>query len=121
MTHAHRITLLVAGAALVLVGALLGLVPSSITVAGTTTTCGSPWAPDTSAAGGAEFTDRMTDVLRGIRPAASSAHQRCSEALGSRGIYGGAVVVLGVAALAAVALASRGQRRDAAPDQPATA
>ncbi|MGO1049795.1 hypothetical protein [Crossiella sp. CA198] len=106
----------VASLVLTLVGVALGLWPASIVVASETVSCGSPWSPDDTPARTADFGRTLGHALRGERATAGTGVQRCSEALGSRGLFGGIILGVGVVALiGALAMRPKEQAISAAP------
>lgn len=108
----------IAGLVLVVVGAVLGLWPSSIVAAGDTVSCGSPWSPDDSEARHADFGKSIGEALRGERASTGTGAQRCAEALGSRGLFGGILVGLGVVALIGAAVLQNREQVAAATSPP---
>ncbi|WP_156051393.1 hypothetical protein [Allokutzneria albata] len=108
MTRQARLGVIIAGIALLVLGALLGLAPSSIMANGKDTSCGSPWMPDDSAVRLAEFGSKLSDAMSGGRGVAAGDYRsQCRDALGSRGTLGGIAAALGAAALLALAFVPR--------------
>lgn len=95
------------GLAAIALGALLGLIPGSITSTGDTTyTCGSPWIRDHSGEQTANLSQSIANALTGQSVYSVDYRAKCDDALGSRGVFGGVIAGLGVLALLGVGLVS---------------
>ncbi len=97
------------GALLLLVGALLGLIPGSVS---DTFSCGSPWARDTAMIGAADRGADLGADLLGKDSTVSYA-ARCDDKLDARGVWGGVLAGLGVLSLLGAAVMNN-RRADAA-------
>jgi hypothetical protein len=109
--------LIAAGLVALSLGLLLGLVPSSVTTASGDTTCGSPWVRDNrmvdAATEGSRLGADLVGAQVGRRFESTDYRALCTDALGSRGTFGGVLAAFGLLTLLGVALvnARSGQPR----------
>lgn len=89
-----------AGALLLLIGALLGLIPGSVS---DTFSCGSPWVRDTVMTGAADRGAELGSAVLG-RESTTSYAALCAGKLDSRGTWGGVLAGLGVLGLLGAAV-----------------
>lgn len=89
-----------AGALLLLVGALLGLIPGSVS---DTFSCGSPWARDTAMTGAADRGAELGSAMLG-RESTTSYAALCDDKLDARGVWGGVLAGFGVLSLLGAAV-----------------
>lgn len=103
-----RIGVIVAIAAgLIGLGLLLGFVPSSAQGATASFSCGSPWSPDTKEMDHQKYIDDLANSMAGSSVWSTDYRQRCDDAFGGRGVFGGVLAGLGALALLGVAVARR--------------
>lgn len=103
-------------AGLIGLGLILGLAPGSTQGATRTFSCGSPWSPDTKEMDHQEYIDDLANAMAGSKVWSTDYRERCDDAFGGRGVWGGALAGLGALMLVGIAV-TRGPKQ--APVSPA--
>jgi hypothetical protein len=94
-------------AGLIGLGLLLGLSPGSAMGATKSFSCGSPWSPDTKEMDHQRYIDDLANSMAGSKVWSTDYRERCDDAFGGRGVFGGVLAGLGALALVGVAVVRR--------------
>lgn len=106
--------LLAIAAGLIGLGLLLGLSPGSAQGATKEFSCGSPWSQNTKEMDRQAYVDDLANSMAGSSVWSTDYRERCEDAFGGRGVWGGVIGGLGAMLLVGVAV-TRGPKQEAAP------